>query len=123
MAAAIATLTVGNSWDDIKYFVGGTIAITASPATYTAGGIAINLNQSDVKASRTPSDIQIQGISGYIYSYVKGSDNSNGLLKIFAQTNAAAEDAPLGELTDASAIPAGVSGDTISFFGRWKGML
>ena len=123
MAAAIATLTVGNSWDDIKYVVGGTVAITASPATYTAGGIAFNLNQSDVKASRTPSDVQIQGVSGYIYSYVKGSDNSNGKLKIFAQTSGAAEDDPLGELTDGAAIPAGVSGDTISFQGRWKGML
>jgi hypothetical protein len=123
MAAAIATLTVGNSWDSQKYFVGGTVAVSASPATYTAGGIAFNLNQSDVKASRTPSDVQIQGIAGYIYSYKKGTDNSNGLLMIFAQTSGAAEDAPLGELTDGSAIPAGVSGDTISFQGRWKGML
>lgn len=123
MAAAVATLTVGNSWDDIKYFVGGTVAVTASPATYTAGGIAFNLNQSDVKASRTASDVQIQGISGYIYAYKKGTDNSNGLLRIFAQTNGAAAGDPLAELVDASAIPAAVSTDVISFQGRWKGML
>lgn len=121
MAAAIATLSVGNSWDDIKYFVGGNLVVTASPATYTAGGIALNLNQSDVKASRTPSDVQIQGTGGFIYSYVKGSDNSNGKLKIFVQDGVSQN--PLAELTDASAIPAGVSGDTISFQGRWKGML
>lgn len=124
MAAAIATLTVGNSWDSQKYFVGGTVAISASPATYTAGGIAFNLNQSEVKAQRTPSDVQIQGIAGYTYSYVKGTDNSNGLLRIFVPkvTGAAADDHMI-ELTDALAIPAALSGDTISFQGRWKGML
>ena len=121
MAAAVATLTVGNSWADQKYWVGGTVAISASPATYTAGGIPFNLNQSAVKASRTPSDVQIQGTGGYIYSYIKGSDNSNGLLKVFVQDAVATN--PLIEMADALAIPAGLSGDTISFQGRWKGML
>jgi xanthine dehydrogenase iron-sulfur cluster and FAD-binding subunit A len=60
MAAAIATLAVGNSWDNVKCFVGGLVTVSASPATYTTGGIAFNLNQSDVKAQRTPSDVQIQ---------------------------------------------------------------
>lgn len=124
MAAAIATLSVGNSWDDIKYNVGGTIAITASPATYTTGGIVFNLNQADVKASRTLSDAEIHGINGYEYRYVKGTDNSNGLLRIFVpKVTGAAADGPMIELSNALAIPADLSGDTISFQGRWKGML
>lgn len=123
MAAAIATLNVSGGWDNIRYIVGGTVSITVSPATYTTGGIPFNLNQSDVKASRTPSDVQIQGISGYIYAYVKGTDNSNGLLKVFGQSSGASAGDPLIELASSSAIPAGVSGDTISFQGRWKGML
>lgn len=121
MAAAIATLTVGNSWDNIKYNVGGTVVIAPSPATYTTGGIAFNLNQSDVKAQRTPSDVEIHGIAGYEYRYVKGTDNSNGKLMIFVQDAVATN--PLAEMANALAIPAGVSSDTISFSGRWKGML
>jgi len=123
MAAATAVPTATSSrFGDYGYRAGGTIAIGASPLTYTLGGIALNFNQSAIKASRTPGTVVIQGISGYIYSYVPGTDNSNGLLKIFAQTNAAAEDAPLGELADASAIPAAVSSDTITFQATWKGM-
>lgn len=123
MAAATATLTVARQWTDSNYNVGGTVAISASPATYTTGGIVFNLNQADVKASRTPSDIEIHAISGYVYRYVKGTDNSNGLLRIYVPkvTGAAADD-PMIELTSALAIPAGVSGDTISFQARWKGM-
>lgn len=124
MAAAIATLTVARQWTDTNYNVGGTIAITASPATYTTGGIVFNLNQADVKASRTLNDAEIHGIAGYEYRYIKGTDNSNGLLRIYVPkvTGAAADD-PMIELTSALAIPAAVSGDTISFQGRWKGML
>lgn len=123
MAAAIVTVTVGTTgWADSKYHHMLGLTISASPATYTAGGIACNLNSALIKASRTPSIVFVYGISGYIYAYIKGTDNSNGLLKIFAQTASAAEDAPLGELTDASAIPAGVSGDTILAYAIWKGM-
>lgn len=121
MAAAIATLTVGNQWVDGKYNVGGTIAITASPATYTAGGIPFSMMQADVKAQRTPSDVIINGKSGFIYDYVKGTDNSNGKLKIFVQDAVAAN--PLAEMADALAIPTAVTADVISFQGRWKGML
>jgi hypothetical protein len=63
---------------------------------------------------------RFRGISGYVYAYVKGTDNSNGLIKIFVQDGTATN--PLAELGNGTAIPAGVSGDTISFQGRWKGM-
>ena len=41
--------------------------------------------------------------NGYVFGY----DYTNKLILIRAQTNAAAEDAPLGELTDSAAVPAG----------------
>jgi hypothetical protein len=115
MAAAVATPTV----QDIKhtwvagdaYFVHATITISASPATYTSGGIVCNLLIPLIKASRTPRMVQVQGISGYTYAYIKGTDASNGLLKVLVQDGVSQD--PLAELTNAGAIPAGVSGDTI----------
>lgn len=98
----------------------GTLVVGASPGTYTIGGILLNLNQALVKASRTPISVTITGIAGYIYEYIKGTDNSNGKLMIRAQTNAAAAGDPLGELA-ASAIPAGVSGDTITYTASYAG--
>jgi hypothetical protein len=121
MATATAVVTAASTgWANQKYFHGGTVAIGASPLTYKAGGIVMNLNQTNIKASRTPEKMNVYGQSGYIYAYVKGSDNSNGLLKIFVQ--GAAETDPLEEMADALAIPAGVSGDVIEWDGRWKGM-
>ena len=121
MATANAVVSVKTTgWANQKYFHGGTIAVDVSPATYVTGGIPMNLNQSNIKASRTPEKITIYGQTGYVYIYVKGTDNSNGLLKIFVQ--GAAETDPLEEMANALAIPAGVSGDTIEWDGRWKGM-
>jgi hypothetical protein len=121
MSAAIATPTVGTGgWADQRYHHNGSVAISASPATYTTGGIAFNLDVPLIKASRTPSWVEIFGISGYTYVYVKGVDNSTGLLKIFVQDGIAGN--PLAEMANALAIPAGVSGDTISFYAIWKGM-
>lgn len=121
MAAAFGTLTVTKQWADQAYHVFGTIVVTAGD--YATGGIALNLNQADVKASRTPLHVNIHGVSGYDYTYVKGTDNSNGLLMVRAQKNAASNYDPLIELQNAAAIGAGVTGDTISFEGIWKGML
>ena len=124
MAAATAVPTVTDQFVDHAqmYHVLGTLAVGASPLTYTTGGIAINLLGGNVKASRTPKKVEVIGQAGYIYRYIKGTDASNGLLMIFAQTNAAAEDAPLGELTNAAAIPAAVSGDTVQFEAMFLGM-
>lgn len=127
MADAVAVATVnpllptglgGNG----LYRVLGALAISASPAVYVAGGIAMNLMQSAIKAQRTPLLVNVQGIAGYIYEYIAGSDNSNGKLIIRAQTSGASEDDPLGELA-ASAIPAACSGDTITFEATYRGML
>ncbi len=121
MAAAFATPTVLKSWDDIAYTVIGTLAVTAGD--YATGGIACNLNLDPlIKASRTPLYVNIVGIAGYQYSYVKGADNSAGLLMVRAQKTAASNYDALIELQDAAAIGSGVTGDTITFIAVWKGM-
>ena len=104
-----------------KYWVFGTITVSASPATYTTGGIVTNLEtSSEIKASRTPLAVFVWGVSGYVYAYIPGSNNSNGLLKIFVQGAAAGD--PLAEIGNGDDIPAGVSGDTINFIAVYYGM-
>jgi hypothetical protein len=122
MADAVATATVVNDYADSVYRVFGTLAVDASPAVYVTGGIAMNLNQAAIKASRTPIRVTVVGQAGYVYEYAPGSDNSNGKLLIRAQTSGAAEDDPLGELA-ASAIPAACSGDSITFEAVYAGQL
>ena len=120
MAVATLTTTVTTSrLTDSGYMFRGNIAVSVNPDTYATGGIPFNLNQSNVKASRTPENVVVQGSAGYIYSYVYGSDNSNGLLKIFQQSAATS---PLTEIP-AAAIPAAVSSDTIKITANYKGML
>jgi len=93
----------------------GTLAIDASADTYAAGGLVLDATNFRGKTVLSPEVkpkiLLARGIAGYVYEY----DRTGGKLLVRAQTNAAAEDAPLGELADA-AIPAGVSGDTVNFF-------
>lgn len=122
MAVAVVTTNVPalSAMTDFGYEIRATASISASPATYTAGGIAMNLNQAAIKASRTPLYVFLNsGSTGYVYLYIRGTDNSNGLLKIF--TGAAAQ-SPLTELTDGATIPAAVSADVVHVGGIWRGM-
>jgi hypothetical protein len=122
MANAVATVTVPDSRysysDGSKYFVYGTLAVSASPAVYVTGGIALSFFVPLCKASRTPMIVFLVGQSGYVYAYVPGADASTGLLKIFQQSAATSA---LTEIP-ASAIPAGVSGDVIQFEAVFFGM-
>ena len=123
MSAAIAAVSMTDERYSFvagnKYFVVGQVAISASPATYTQGGIAMNMFIPLLKATMTPIFVIIQGQSGYVYIYIPGADASAGLLKIL--TGAAAQSA-LTELTNGANIPAGVSGDTITFLAIFNGM-
>lgn len=116
MAESVVTLTVVNSTTfGNVYRVTGGLTVGASPGTYTAGGILMNLNtQPLIKASRTPFWVDFTGQSGYEYAYVPGTNASNGKLKI--STTAGTE-------VTAGAMPAGVSGDTIMYRVEFKGML
>jgi len=131
MSAAVAIVSVTderNTWvAGNKYFVEGTIAISASPATYTTGGIACSFFLPLIKATFPPLLVHIQGqgvgTTGtlFVYVYVPGVDASAGLLKIFS--GGAGSTAGLAEFTSAGTIPADVSGDTITFIAIFNGML
>ena len=125
MAAAVAQVSILDeryTWvAGNKYFVVGTVAVSAGPATYTGGGIAMNLMVPLVKATRTPIMMIFMGQSGLEYRYVPGPDASSGLLKIMVQDATATN--PLAELANGSAIPAAVSGDTITFQAIFNGQL
>jgi hypothetical protein len=122
-AASTATPTVTLSrFTDAGYRVVGTLAIGASTLEYRTGGLILNFLQSNIKASRIPLSVQVKGIAGYDYSYVTGTDASDGKLVIRAQKASASDHDALTELADVTAIPAGVSGDTITFEALWRGM-
>ena len=126
MAAAVATFTQAvtapaKAHDNTQTIdhIFGTIAVSASPATYTAGGIALTLAGFDgIKSGYAPFrsriDSQVAAGSGatalYVYHFLPGTTLANGKLQIF--TGAAAQSG-LTELTDGASIPAGVSGDSI----------
>ena len=125
MAAAIATPTPNSSLPTGKgggdgYRSFGSIAISASPATYTTNGIPLSFMQAGIKAQRTPLTVSVGGKAGYIFVYIAGTDASNGKLKVFVQDAVATN--PLAEMADALAIPAGLSGDTIGYTALWLGM-
>jgi hypothetical protein len=121
MAVSTAVPTVIKQWADSTYTVIGTLAIGASALTYSTGGIALNFAIPEIKASRVPISVSVSGIAGYNYSYVAGADATAGLLMIRGQKNAASNYDALIELST-GAIPAGVSGDTVTFIAVWKGM-
>lgn len=130
MAAAVATVSITDeryTWvAGNKYFVAGNIAISPSPATYVTGGILMNLFVPLVKANAAPISMTVtgqgQGATGTVfeYRYIPGADGSAGLLKIF--TTGTATQAGDAELTNGAAIPADVSGDTITFIAIFNGM-
>ncbi len=120
MAASTVVVTVTQTEVTGKMFkVYGTLAIGASPLTYTLGGIAMALNDPLIKASRAPQSVDVKGQAGYIYRYVKGTDNTNGLLRIYEQSGV--DDTPLDEFDDTVAIAAAISGDTINFVAEFLG--
>src|ERR1035441_6347255 len=94
MAAAVATISIldqRSTWvEGNKYLVSGTISISASPATYTTGGIACSLFNPLVKATFAPVFIYIYGQGSgttktlFVYTYTPGADASAGLLKIYS---------------------------------------
>lgn len=130
MANATVTLTLNaypNGMDNgEKYlYCFGVAAISASPATYPTGGLALNwttlttvpegaqipVNPTDIAA---PVEVRFesQAGSGWVYRWKK---STNTLQIMAASGGTAGTGAPEEEMTNATAIPAGVSGDTIAF--------
>jgi hypothetical protein len=113
-ASIVVTVTDEMPLPGKGFLVMGTLAVDAASDTYATGGLALGVaefaGKVPVASGQAPKHLIATGIAGYVYEFKKATNR----LQIRAQTNAAAEDAPLGELA-ASAIPAGVSGDTITF--------
>lgn len=96
----------------------GTLAIDADPDVYATGGLALGATEFGAKAPICPAGPEwmiVFGIAGYHYEF----DGSNSLLLIRGQKNAASNYDPLIELST-GAIPAAVSGDTITFIAMAK---
>ena len=128
MAAATTTLKVyahpqgiDNTQRRIK--VSGTCTITASPATYTPGGIGnpttVSWTFTDIVTGQqvllnttqaTPIMAYFTSVSGSGYTY--GWNKATNKLQIF--TTGTATQAAQAELASGT-IPAGVSGDVIEF--------
>jgi len=92
----------------------------AASADYTTGGDTLDFYTAiyppggpSLPATLPPRAVLIQGVSGFVYSYVPGTNPSNGLVKVFG-TGTASQD-PGNEIPGApTAYPAGVTGDTIT---------
>lgn len=107
-----ATKTVDVSMRKVTYY--GTVAISAAPGTYAAGGLTLNLVSGTLQAG-VPDEVRFDSAGGWVYRYVPGTNITDGKIQIFGQepTNAGADTLPLSECAVA-ATPATVSGDTIN---------
>ena len=88
----------------------GTLAFTAG--NYVTDGIPVTFQTgvAGVRQNVKPPFAQVESpSSGYVYRY----DPGHGTIRIFQGGAAVSE--PLAELANATALPAGVTGDTVYF--------
>lgn len=104
-----------------KYFDGKRghviVGITAS-GNYTTGGDTLSLAGLIPGSATIPTWGEITSVAGYVYSYVNGTTQANGKMKVFVATTTGAN-IPLAEHT-AAAYAAGVTGDTIVGYFEFK---
>lgn len=120
MATATATFTRDKSKLDVseRYVtIFGTVAVEASPATYATGGLTLDLS-SGVLSNDLPADVNVDfdPPTGWLLGFDTGTTLKNGKLLLYGvtPTDATAGVVPLSEFTNATAIPAAVSGGTIT---------
>lgn len=119
MALSTATYTkstsIGINVSERKVTYTGSVAISAGPGTYAAGGLVLDLSSGTLQRG-VPDHVQLISTagSGWLYVYIPGTTIKDGKIKILGQkpTDATANVIPLAEL-DVAATPASVSGDTI----------
>lgn len=107
-----ATKTVDVSMRKVTYY--GTVAISAAPGTYAAGGLTLNLVSGTLQAG-VPDEVRFDSAGGWVYRYIAGTNITDGKIQILGQepANVTAGALPFTELA-AGATPATVSGDTIN---------
>lgn len=108
------TFSLVDTWDDGKRIhVSGTVAASGN---YSTGGDTVDLSQFPAVASAQPpiqGTAWMDGLAGYDYVFAPGAAMNSNKVKIFAQGAAAGAFPELA----AGAYPAGISGDTITFYG------
>jgi|SRR5271169_3231443 len=104
----------------------GTLAITGGAATYTTGGIACSFaGVVFVPHQSPPVTVYIWsengGADGYVFQYITGTTLANGLVQISASQTVVNGTGPVYvDMTNATAIPAAISGDTkLRWEARW----
>jgi hypothetical protein len=103
------TLTITDHWSDTKRIhVVGTL--TAS-GNYPAGGDVIPVNNPLIKSGSSPVFALAQGLGGfdYVVTSVPGVAPPAALLRVFTSSS--------GLELAAGAYPAGVTGNTVNFYG------
>lgn len=111
MATAVVTNTVKTvrKADGGGLEVIGTLALTASPAVYVTGGLAIPWTDPTIKAQTNPVFVVIQGLNpGYTYLY----DIVNAKIRIMIVATQL-------EIANNVAIDASISGDTITYLAKF----
>src|SRR6266404_3038272 len=102
------TMTIQHHWMDTKKIhVRATVIATG---VYTTGGDVLTMKNSEIKSDSSPEFTLFQGLSGYGYRYVPGTNRTNGKLKVFLA----------GTEIGAGAYPAAVLADIISFYGIFR---
>jgi len=129
MATATVTLTRNKNIEPdtlgrhCVYF--GTVAITANPDTYATGGLTMSFaGVSGIPHNEPPVTVYVWSESaadGFLFQYLTGTTNANGKLQILAASGGTAgTGAVVTEMTNLTAIPAAISGDTkLRFEARW----
>ena len=107
-------LAVTDKWfDGQRLHVVGTVTPSGS---YSTGGDTLNFKNIDVKSQQVPSWVDINGKSGYVYSFDPGTLISNGKMLIH---EAAADGGALDEL-ETGAYPEAVKSDIVRYHAVFK---
>ncbi len=111
------TFSVVDTWDDGKRIhVSGTVTATGN---YSTSGDTLDLSQIPLIASDQPP-VQgtggMDGLAGYDYIFYPGAAMNSNKVKVFQQGTAAGAFPELA----AGAYPAGITADTITFYGIFK---
>jgi len=115
-ASVVVTVTDELPLPGRGLLVCGALAVDAAADTYAAGGLALGAAEFRGKlllsAESKPKYMLVSGIAGYHYEYKVSTG------KLFIRQSAAAAN-PEAEIPTA-AVPAAVSGDTISFMALFE---
>jgi hypothetical protein len=107
----------------------GTVAVSASPDTYAAGGLALSfVGEYPKTLNQVPKFVSIvsgaPAASGEVGGYIYLWNQSTNKFQIMAAYTVTSGTGPvMVEMTDTTAIPAAVSGDTIRFMAWFENAL